>query len=258
MKVKLLLSYDGTDFRGFQYQPQIRTVQGVLEQALGSLTNETIRITGCSRTDSGVHANYQVVTFETCSKIPPDKFYIAIRAFLPPDIDVYSSTEVSEQFHPSRDALAKMYSYSITCEEILDIRKKRYVYRIDKLPDLARMQEACQLIIGRKDFKSFCASGSQVKTTTRTIYDCRIEEVTNRNYVLRIVGDGFLYKMVRIIVGLILEIGIGNLTTQNLEKIISMKDRTKAPYTAPPWGLCLEKVWYSKENLENCLTKELV
>ncbi len=252
--IKIELSYDGTDFSGFQFQPDTRTVQGTLEQSISKLTQENVKICGCSRTDSGVHANNQVAIFETSASIPPNKFHLALKSYLPNDIEVYSSCEVDKDFHPSRDAIAKKYTYLFSTNDFLDIRQKRYWCHVRHKLNIEDMQEGCQLIVGKKDFKSFCAAGSQVKTTVRQVYACNIENLSKNNFKFTIIGDGFLYKMVRIIVGTLIEIGTGNISVNDLQEIIASKDRKKAPYTAPPHGLCLEKVWYNKEILQKNLT----
>ncbi|MFP4456045.1 MAG: tRNA pseudouridine(38-40) synthase TruA [Clostridia bacterium] len=248
-KVKLIVNYDGTDFKGFQYQPDIRTVQGVLEEGISKLTNESIRIIGSSRTDAGVHANGQVITFWTDSSIPEDKYSVALKKHLPEDIDVIKSVRAADDFHPIANAYAKRYSYLISGNKYVDIRKKRFCYHLGQKLDIIRINEACSVLIGTKDFKSFCASGSQSKTTVRTIYSAKIIEDKPNEYNFTIIGNGFLYKMVRIIVGSLIEVGLGKLSANELEDIIKVKDRKLAPMTAPSQGLCLDKVWYSKEFL---------
>ncbi len=257
-KIKLIINYDGTDFNGFQYQPSIRTVQGEIEKSLSLLTKEKIRIIGSSRTDSGVHANGQVVSFDTKSKIPPEKYTIALRKFLPRDINVLRSTEVSKEFFPIGDALAKRYSYFISGNTNVHIRDKRFCYHIGNELDLDRINKACDKLIGTKDFKSFCASGSESKTTVRTIYYAKIEEHYKNEYYFTIVGSGFLYKMVRIIVGSLIKVGIKKLSIEEFENIIKLRDRKLAPITAPSQGLCLEEVYYNKEFLDKYLTNKSV
>jgi tRNA pseudouridine38-40 synthase len=257
-KIKLIISYDGTDFKGFQYQPEIRTVQGVLEKSLYNLTDENIRIIGSSRTDAGVHANGQVISFDTKALIPPDKYKIALRKYLPADIDVLSSSKASEDFFPIGDAVAKRYSYCISGNRNVHIRNRRFYYHVGKKLDLDRINEACSKLIGTKDFKAFCASGSQSKTTVRTMYYAKIEEHDSNEYYFTIIGSGFLYKMVRIIVACLVKIGLGELTIEQFENIIKKRDRKLAPITAPPQGLCLEEVYYSKEILDKYLTNKSV
>ncbi len=246
-KIKLVINYDGTDFKGFQYQPDVRTVQGELEKSLCKLTNETIRIIGSSRTDAGVHANGQIISFFTKAVIPSKKYSIALKKYLPKDIAVVDSREVDDDFHPIADAKAKRYGYLISGNRLVDIRQKRFCYHLGEKLDVGKINEACTVLTGTKDFKSFCASGSQSKTTIRTIYHAKMVEYKSNEYNFTIIGNGFLYKMVRIVVGSLIDIGLGKLSINQLENIIQTKDRTLAPITAPSRGLCLEKVWYNKE-----------
>lgn len=256
-KIKLTINYDGTDFRGFQFQPKLRTVQGEIERSLSILTGEAIRVLGSGRTDAGVHANGQTVVFDTNCLIPPEKYFIAVEQYLPNDISVIKSEEVDSNFHPIRDAKAKKYGYMISGNRIVDVRKKRFCYHLSKPLDVNLMNAACDKLLGEQDFKAFCASGDQNRSTIRTIFQAGVKEYEPREYYFYIIGDGFLYKMVRIIVACLIEVGIKNITVNHFGNIIKKKNRALATITAQPQGLCLEKVWYNKEFLEKELDEQL-
>ncbi len=253
-KVLLSISYDGTDFCGWQRQKNARSVQQVLEDKLSQLMNEEIKLVGCSRTDAGVHALDQKATFSTRSKIPLGKLPSILNSRLPLDIFITAAVPVADDFHPRYQALKKRYRYSIQNSDYIDIRDRRFYWHIrDKLNPEA-MQEACKYLIGKQNFATFCAAGSQVASTVRTVFKADVGVGGSGGLYFTIEGDGFLYKMVRIIVGTLVDIGMQKTQASAMAEIIAAKSRKAAMRTAPPNGLCLEKVWYYKEKQHNNLT----
>jgi len=239
----MTVEYDGSRYHGFQIQHNAHTVQAELENGIKRLTGEPVSIICAGRTDSGVHALGQVIAFDTPTSIPGDKWRFALNSFLPPDIQIIKSNECHPHFHPRFDALSKTYHYIIYRRDKGRIFYRNYaLYNTDSI-DLAAMQTACQLLEGRHNFKSFCASGSSVKTFERSVYRCNLveEEPFLR---LEIQADGFLYNMVRIIMGTLLEIGRGNYQPETIADIIAAQDRSYAGPTVPPQGLYLVKVEY--------------
>ena len=244
MKVKLTVSYDGTNYCGWQVQPNGITVQEKLEQAIFELTGEKVRVTGSGRTDAGVHAKGQVAHFSVQkATVPAEKYYLALNPFLPDDIKVLSSERVEESFNACTTAKRKTYAYSLYVSQVALPLKERFATRIEKAPDIAKMQQVASVFIGEHDFKGFCASGSGVKTTVRTIYSIDIVE-DNGDIKVSITGNGFLYNMVRIMVGTLLKAGYGEIEKSVAEKMLSIGERALGGKTLSAKGLCLEKVEY--------------
>lgn len=241
--IKLIIEYDGTNYGGWQKQKNNKTIQETIEKAIKQLTQEEVELTGSSRTDAGVHAKGMVANFYTESSIPSDRFREAINTKLPDDIGIILSEEVEEGFHARYNSKGKTYRYSIVnrYEKVCIGRQTSYQVK-DKL-DLKLMREACKYFIGKHDFKAFRTEGSSVKTTIRTISQLEIIN-NNNNLDIIITADGFLYNMVRIIVGTLVEVGKGKIKPKDIDDIIKSKDRTKAGPCAPAKGLCLEKVYY--------------
>ena len=244
MKVKLTVSYDGTDYCGWQVQPNGVTVQEVLENALETVVGQRLKITGSGRTDAGVHAKGQVAHFETpFDNIPAEKFYKALNVHLPPDIKVLDSQLASDDFNARRSAKSKTYSYFCYLSNVEQPLKERFAVKLDRQPDIQKMQEVAKILVGEHDFKCMCSSGSGVKTTVRTIYSINIEQQEN-DITFSISGNGFLYNMVRIMVGILLDVGYGKLTKEYVEKMLSTGERKFSIKTLLPKGLCLMKVEY--------------
>lgn len=241
--IKLIIEYDGTNYGGWQKQKNNKTVQETIEKAIKNVTHEEVELTGSSRTDAGVHAKGMVANFYTNSSVPSDKFREAINTKLPDDIGIVLSEEVEKGFHARYNSKGKTYRYSIVnrYEKVCIGRQTSYQVK-DKL-NLELMREACKYFIGKHDFKAFRTEGSSVKTTIRTISQLEIIS-RNNNLDIIITADGFLYNMVRIIVGTLIEVGKGKIEPKAIENIIKSKDRTKAGACAPAKGLCLEKVYY--------------
>lgn len=241
--IKLILEYDGTNYLGWQKQKIGTTIQGTLEAAIADLTNEEVEVTGSSRTDAGVHARGFVANFKTNSRIPADKFREAINHKLPDDIVILKSEEVEIEFHARYDAKGKTYSYSILNREVPSAINRNYLYHLKKKLDVEAMKEACKYFIGTYDFAAFKTSGSSVKTTVRTITELYIEEEDNIIKIY-VTGDGFLYNMVRIIVGTLIMVGSNKINSNEIKNIIDSKQREKAGICVPATGLVLEKVYY--------------
>ena len=228
--IKLTLEYDGSNYQGWQKQKVGETVQGTLEKAIEGLTKETIEVIGSSRTDSGVHAKGFVANFKTESSIPSNKFREALNYRLPDDIVILNSEEVSDDFHSRYSAKGKTYSYSIINRDVPPAISRNYLYHVKKRLDTKAMEEACKYFIGTHDFNAFKSSGGSVKTTVRTITDLHIE---NKEDIIKIyvTGDGFLYNMVRIIVGTLIIVGNNKIEPCEIREIIDSRDRKS-------WNLC--------------------
>ncbi|NLV17803.1 MAG: tRNA pseudouridine(38-40) synthase TruA [Syntrophomonadaceae bacterium] len=243
MRIKLLVEYDGSDFHGFQRQTGLRTVDRSLEEAICLLTGEEIRVKASGRTDAGVHALGQVVAFDTTSGIPPDRFAWALNTKLPADIRVLSSEKVHPDFHPRYDARSKTYRYLIYRSPEGYTLQRRYTYGYCRPLDLPVMELAAKELLGEHDFRGWMASGSNIKDTVRTIYTFSIEE--HWPYLIfEVAANGFLYHMVRNLVGTLLEIGREAMPLQSITTILQTGDRNQAGPTAPATGLYLVKVEY--------------
>ncbi len=242
-RIVLTISYDGTSFFGYQVQNNLRTVQKVLEDALFTITGEKIKTIASGRTDSGVHAKGQVVHFDTNSRIPANKFYLALNGVLDKDVRVLSSKCVKDSFHARYSAKAKTYKYSLYTDEIENPLKDRYSthYPFEINDDLVK--KAIDIIVGTHDFKCFLSSGSSVKDTVRTIYKIDYSK-KGKDIIFTVKGNGFLYNMVRILVGTILQISEGKISLENLKKALEVGDRKLVGKTLPANALCLYKVYY--------------
>lgn len=242
-RVKLTVAYDGTNYCGWQVQPNGITVQEVLNQCLSEFTGENIETIGASRTDAGVHALGNVAVFDTEMRMPGDKFSFALNQRLPEDIRIQKSEEVDADFHPRYVKSQKTYEYRIlNCR--FPIPTERFYSHFTYITlDVDKMKEAASYLIGEHDFKSFCGTGAQVKTTVRTVKEIQIEKSGDR-ITIRITGEGFLYNMVRIIAGTLMDIGGGLYPPEKMKEILEAKDRKKAGPTAPARGLTLMKIQY--------------
>ena len=242
-RVKLTVAYDGTNYCGWQVQPNGITVQEVLNQCLSEFTGENIETIGASRTDAGVHALGNVAVFDTEMRMPGDKFSFALNQRLPEDIRIQKSEEVDADFHPRYVKSQKTYEYRIlNCR--FPIPTERFYSHFTYIPlDVDKMKEAASYLIGKHDFKSFCGTGAQVKTTVRTVKEIQIEKSGDR-ITIRITGEGFLYNMVRIIAGTLMDIGGGLYPPEKMKEILEAKDRKKAGPTAPARVLTLMKIQY--------------
>lgn len=243
MRIKLFLAYDGTDFCGWQRQKNGVSVQETVENAIFSLTGEKVTVTGSGRTDAGVHANGQVAHFDTKSSIPPEKFYKALNPFLTGNVKAINSQKASDNFNACRDAKKKTYSYDFYYSEVENPILDRFSLRIDSEPDFNLINSAINLLVGEHDFKAFCATGSSIKTTVRTVYSINVVKTEN-GFRLLFTGNGFLYNMVRIMAGAILDVGNKVLTLKELEKAILFGDRSILGKTLSAKGLIMQSVEY--------------
>lgn len=247
-RIKLTVAYDGTAYCGWQIQPNGITIEEVLNRALSRLTHEEIRVTGASRTDAGVHARGNVAVFDTASPIPPERFACAVNPLLPEDIVVVRSEEVPEDWHPRYQKSVKTYEYHILNREMPDPLKRKYTWHVSFPLDIARMREAAEYLKGEHDFRSFCSIHTGAKTTVRTVYSLDIEKAGDE-FVIRISGNGFLYNMVRIIAGTLVETGRGFRTPESIGNMLKDRERERAGATAPPQGLVLVGIEYKAENV---------
>lgn len=246
-KICLVIGYDGTNYYGFQRQPNHRTIQQTVEEALSRLTQESIEITGSGRTDRGVHALRQVCHFVTKSSIPAEKYAQILRDQLPSDILAISSREVNLSFHARKDVCYKTYRYQIETASIPHLFERRYYTHFPFSLDVDQMQEAAKYFIGTHDFTALCSQKTAVKNRVRTIYDCQVKQQKQKVWI-EITGDGFLYNMVRIIAGTLYQVGRNKLESKEMKTIIQSKNRALAGPTLPPEGLILMHVSYTPWN----------
>ena len=239
-RIMLTVAYDGTNYHGWQIQKNGITIEEVLNQKLTDLLKEPIAVIGASRTDSGVHALGNIAVFDTVSKIPAEKFTYALNQRLPEDIRIQESRQVPDDFHPRHCKSRKTYEYRILNRKIPLPQKRLYSYFTYYDLDCDKMNEAAAYLIGEHDFAGFCAAGAQVDSTVRTIYSADVEK-DGEEIVIRICGNGFLYNMVRIIAGTLMEIGQNRMEKEQILKIMERKDRALAGPTAPACGLTLVK-----------------
>ena len=242
-RIMLVVAYEGTHYHGWQLQPNGITIEGVLNEALGRLLGEEIVVIGASRTDAGVHSYGNVAVFDTNTRIPAEKLAYALNQRLPEDIVVQSSCEVAPDFHPRHCESRKTYEYRILNRKMpLPMRRRdTYFYYYDL--DVERMQRAADLLTGEHDFKSFCATAAVVETTVRTIYELRVSREDDV-IAIRVTGSGFLYNMVRIIAGTLIEVGAGKRSPESIREILEARDRAAAGPTAPAHGLTMIGIEY--------------
>lgn len=237
-RIMLIVAYDGTDYHGWQLQPGVPTIEGELNKALTALLGEEIQVIGASRTDSGVHALCNAAVFDTDTKIPAQKIAYALNQRLPEDIRIQKSKETEPDFHPRHCASRKTYEYRILNREFPLPTKRRYAHFTYVPLDEEKMRQAAGYLKGEHDFMSFCASAAVVETTVRTLYELEVI-LDGEEIILRVCGSGFLYNMVRIIAGTLMEVGRGNIEPEKMQEILQAKDRSAAGPTAPACGLTL-------------------
>jgi len=243
--IKLVIGYDGTDFHGFQRQKGLRTVQEELERTLTSLLGHPVSVKAAGRTDAGVHAEGQVVSFWTSCPIPVERLPVVLNGLLPPDIVAKEAKEVSPDFHPRFDATSRVYRYLIDNRPVPAALLRRYAWHVPEPLDVEAMRSASQHLIGVHDFASFHASGSDLGSTVR---EMKRIVISKRNSIISITleANSFLYHMARIIVGTLVEIGLGERHPDEMREILMVRDRSAAGKTAPPHGLCLMQVKYGR------------
>lgn len=245
MRILLTVAYDGTAYHGWQVQShEEATIEGRLNAALHELTGEDIAVIGASRTDAGVHAKGNLCVFDTSSTIPPDRFTPALNSILPLDIRITDSVQVADDFHPRHIDCKKTYCYRFYHGEICPPTERLYRHHVYGPIDTEAMKAAAGYFIGEHDFAAFCAAGSQAETTIRTVYDVRVEAYpagASAEYIdIYITGGGFLYNMVRIMAGTLLEAGRGRIAPADIPGIIDSHDRSRSGPTLPACGLSLE------------------
>ena len=242
-RILLTISYDGTNYSGWQKQKNAVTVQGEFDKACSTLFKTDIESIGASRTDAGVHALGQRAVIDVDTSIPAEKIPLALNPLLPDDIVVTHAEEVGADFNPRFKALKKTYEYSIYNAPFRNPLYRNYSEYVRYELDLDSMRTACEAFVGEHDFRAFCASGNSSKTTVRTIHSLDIEK--DGDFIkIRVTGNGFLYNMVRIIAGTLIYVGEGRIAPDDLPEIIASGDRRKAGKTAGPSGLVLVKIMY--------------
>ena len=240
-RIKLTVAYDGTNYCGWQVQPNGITIEETLNRALCALTGEKIAVIGASRTDAGVHAMGNVAVFDTESPIPPERFSYALNQKLPDDIVVVSSEDVPPDWHPRYRTVIKTYEYRILNARVPDPTRRLTRYFVSYHLNLQLMQKAAEYLVGEHDFVSFCNVRTNVEDTVRTIYS--LDVLKNEDeIIIRLRGNGFLYIMVRIIVGTLIRVGRGFYTPEQVKEILDARNRKSAGVTAPPQGLMLMKI----------------
>ena len=242
-RIKLTIAYDGTNYCGWQIQPNGITIEEILNKALSEMTGEEILVIGASRTDSGVHAMGNVAVFDTDTTIPAEKIAVALNQRLPDDIVITKSEEVPLDFHPRYCNCSKTYEYHIINTRIPIPTKRLTNYFVSYVLDIDKMRQAASYLVGEHDFVSFCNVRTDVENTVRTI--TALDIITNGNEItIRITGNGFLYNMVRIIVGTLIRVGRGFYEPEKVKEILEAKDRKAAGVTAPAHGLVLVEIKY--------------
>lgn len=250
-RVMLTVAYDGTDYCGWQIQPNGVTIEEELNKALSKLLGEDIAVSGASRTDAGVHALCNLAVFDTDTRIPADKISFAVNQRLPDDIRIQKSQQVDNGFHPRRCETRKTYVYRIYNAVFPNPLTRRFAYFTYAPLDVDAMREALSYLIGEHDFKSFCTVGAEVLSTVRTLCGGDIREYPfsgGRMIEIRVTGNGFLYHMVRIIAGTLLEAGQGKMPSGRIKEILQQKNREAAGPTAPACGLMLENYTFLEED----------
>lgn len=242
--IKIEIEYDGTNYSGWQMQKNAITIQGEITKALKKLTGKYIIVHGSGRTDKGVHARGQVANFIIDNRIPIEGIPLAINRYVPKDISIIRAREVPMDFHSRYDAIRKGYSYHIHESKHRSPLLRNYSYHVYYELDHNKMREAAKTLVGTHDFQGFMTNrGNDIKSTIRTIYSLDIVKEGNSLWIY-MEGDGFLYNMIRIIVGTLVEIGRGKMPVKQINQVLKSKKRIIAGHTAPPQGLFLDKVYY--------------
>ncbi len=237
-RILLTIAYDGTDFHGYAYQKNVRTVELEICSAIKAVTNEDVELISASRTDAGVHAYGNLAVFDTLSSVPAGKFSAALNTKLPSDVRIINSEEAAPDFHPRKTGWAKTYEYHILNSDIPNPIFRKYTYQFRYPLDIEAMNEAASYFVGTHDFTSFCSVHSQSSSRERTIYDCKVF-LKNSEAVISVCGSGFLYNMVRIMAGTLLDVGRGRIKPDYIKTLLFAKDRQKSGKTLPPEGLFL-------------------
>lgn len=245
--IKLVIHYDGTNYHGWASQPETATVQGTIEKAIEKLTGLSVKVNGSSRTDAGVHALGQIahIVLTDCP-VPTENFVKALNNLLPEDIAIADICEMPEDFDAISDTVEKRYDYLINTAPIRPVLARNQWHRPGKL-DVEKMQQGAQQLVGKKDFKSFASAADQRESSVRTISLCQVKQESDV-IKISVAADGFLYNMVRNIVGTLVEVGRGRWEPDTIEDILAAKDRNAAGPIAPASGLCLMEIYYTDCN----------
>ena len=244
MNVKLTIQYDGTRYDGWQRQGNTdNTLQGRLEGVLSRMVGKPVEIQGAGRTDAGVHARGQVASVHLPEGYTPQEVQNYLNRYLPEDVAVVDVVEVGERFHARLSATGKEYRYHIRMGSVPDVFARKYQYRVEEPLDIHAMERAAQYLTGKHDFRSFCGNRRFKKSTVREVFHIGVE-VCGSDLTLIYRGDGFLYNMVRILTGTLLEVGLGQRTPESMVDILEARERTAAGKTAPAQGLVLQQVFY--------------
>lgn len=244
MNVKLTIQYDGTRYDGWQRQGNTNnTLQGRLEGVLSRMVGRPVEIQGAGRTDAGVHARGQVASVHLPEGYTPREIQDYLNHYLPEDVAVVAVEQVGERFHARLSATGKEYRYHIRMGTVPDVFTRKYAYRVEEPLDIPAMERAAQLLTGKHDFRSFCGNRRFKKSTVREVFHIGVE-VCGSDLTLIYRGDGFLYNMVRILTGTLLEVGLGQRTPESMVDILAARERTAAGKTAPAQGLVLQEVYY--------------
>jgi len=247
--IKLVIEYDGTNYHGWQSQRNPLTIQGILEQAISKVTQEPITLYGSGRTDAGVHAQGQVANFHTQTNIPAANLVHAINSHLPPDIAIKTATDVTDSFHARYSAKSKVYRYTVLNDDTASPMERLYSWHIRQHLDLQAIRQAASHLIGTHDFAAFQTKADRSKDSTRTVYCLRVRRKGHKIY-LDIEASGFLYNMVRAIVGTLVLVGKGFAKPATVRRTLKSRKRSEAGPTAPPQGLCLQRVKYRSPSLK--------
>ena len=242
--IKLAIEYEGTDYLGWQRQPQGTTIQEVLENALEKITNQKTIVFGSGRTDSGVHAIDQVANFKTKSKMTPLQFQKSLNSLLPKDIAIKEAEEVDIDFHAQFDAKSKIYLYRILNRPYPSAFQRQRVWVIPDSLNIIQMKESVQVLPGEHDFRAFALSMRTAKTTVRRVLNVSLEQKADSIVEFEIESTGFLKGMVRLIVGTLVHVGKGKISSKDFRRILESGEKTHFVRSAPPWGLFLKEVKY--------------
>lgn len=241
---RIKIQYDGSRYCGWQRQQgEKNTIQGRIEQVLSKQMEFPVTIDGAGRTDAGVHAKEQVANFRLNTEKTTQQLQDVLNEYLPEDIRILKVEEAGERFHSRLNATGKVYEYCLCKKGGFDVFGRKYMWQMDKELDVVRMRQAVEKLVGEHDFKGFCTKASRKKSTVRNLYDITITEDENRIY-LTFYGSGFLYNMVRILTGTLVEIGMGERTAESIDEVFAKKERALAGVTAPAKGLTLVRVLY--------------
>ncbi|MCR4650249.1 MAG: tRNA pseudouridine(38-40) synthase TruA [Lachnospiraceae bacterium] len=247
-RILIYVAYDGTDYHGWQLQDNVKTIESELNAAINAITGEDIQVIGASRTDAGVHARGNRAVFDTSSAIPAENWPMALNSQLPEDIRVVSARETEPYWHPRKCATLKTYEYVLDCGRIADPIGARFAWHVPYKLDVDKMNEAAKVLLGEHDFTSFCSVKGTALSNVRTITDISVIKEESRviqdndRVVISVTGNGFLYNMVRIITGTLVEAGRGKKTAADIKEILDNKDRRRGAMTAPPQGLVLARI----------------